>query len=529
MSAAEILVVGAGPTGLTLALQAHELGAHVRIIERRREAFRPSRALILHPRTLEVLRPLGVSEAVLARADIAPEGHLHLGSHVVRARLAELALPDTAFPHLSLVRQMDVETILAQALAERGIEVERGTQLLDVRDETGGARVTLRTGDRAEQTAYEYVAGCDGPDSTVRRCTDIRWYGRAYGQEVVLADVELDADLATGVAHVVAGRRGLLFVFALGESATWRLLATRPAGSDPLPYGQPGPPVARGELQTMLDDAGLDARITKLVWSGQYRLQHRLASKFRLGRLYLAGDAAHAYSPATGQGMNAGIQDAVNLGWKLAFAASATDRGALLDSYDRERRPAARQTLAMTHLAFWFEASTRPVPSLLRGVLAPLGAPAIPAIISQRWLVAEGIRWISQLRLAYPDSPISLEGTPRLHEGPRAGHRLPDGPVTVDGKRVRMHSLLARPGVHVLLQRDAARIEREDFGAHVMVHRLNSVPGKGVMAIRPDGYVGYRCGSADADQLRRWLARIGAVETAERTDLAASMPGRRMS
>ena len=139
----------------------------------------------------------------------------------------------------------------------------------------------------------------------------------------MLADVELDGTCAGGVAHVVAGRRGLLFVFALGERATWRLLATRPAAPGAAAVRAPGPPVPAAELQALLDDAGLDARITDLAWSARFRLQHRLAARFRRGRLFLAGDAAHAYSPATGQGMNTGIQDAVNLGWKLAFAACA--------------------------------------------------------------------------------------------------------------------------------------------------------------------------------------------------------------
>ena len=135
---AGILVAGAGPAGLALALQAHDHGAAVRIIERRHEAARPSRALILHPRTLEVLRPLGVTQALLAKADIAPTVYLHLGRRSVRVSLGDLALPDTAFPHLSLIRQMDVETVLIQALAARGVEVERGTELAGVHDGTDG-------------------------------------------------------------------------------------------------------------------------------------------------------------------------------------------------------------------------------------------------------------------------------------------------------------------------------------------------------------------------------------------------------
>ena len=510
MRAAEILVVGAGPTGLTLALQAHDHGARVRIVERRHEAFRPSRALILHPRTLETLRPLGVTDSLLARADIAPEAHLHLGSRVVHARLAELALPDTAFPHLSLVRQMDVETVLARALADRGIEVERGVELIEVSDGKAGAQAILRSGDGLERAEYDAVAGCDGPDSVVRRATGAGWSGGPYPQEIVLADLELDADLAPGVAHVVAGRHGLLFLFALGESATWRLLATRSVGREPLPFGRPGPPVPSTQLQALLDHAGLPARITDVVWSAPYRLQYRLVTRLRKGRLYLAGDAAHASSPATGQGMNTGIQDAINLGWKLAFANAARDPALLLDSYDLERWPVAYQTLAMTHLAFWGEASTDRLPSLLRGVVAPFAAPAISPLISLRRLVAEGIRWISQLRVAYPSSPLSVEGIPQLSAGPRAGRRLPDMIVTSGGRQVRLHALLAHPGVHVLLHRDADDVERLPLGPRVTVHRLASVPGTGMVAVRPDGYVGFRCQVADVDQLAVWLARIGA-------------------
>jgi len=165
---ADILVVGAGPAGLALALQAHDHGAAIRIVDRRPEAARPSRALILHPRTLEVLRPLGVTQALLARADVVPAADLQLGSRLIRVTLADLALLDTAFPHLSLVRQMDVERVLAEALADRGIEIERGTELTGLRGGSSGVRAILRSPATAEETWFDFVVGCDGPASTVR-------------------------------------------------------------------------------------------------------------------------------------------------------------------------------------------------------------------------------------------------------------------------------------------------------------------------------------------------------------------------
>ena len=261
---ASILVVGAGPAGLALAMQAHDHGARVRIIERRPAAFRPSRALILHARTLEVLRPLGVTETLLAKADTAPAVNLHLGSRVIRVSLADLALPDTAFPHLSLIRQMDVETVLGRALADRGVAVEWGTELVGLREHAAGVRAVLSSPSAVTEAQFGFLAGCDGPASTVRAVAGVGWPGRPYPVEVVLADVELDADLADDTAHVVAGRRGLLFAFPLGELATWRLLATQAAGEDPLPFGQPGPPVPVTELQALVEQAGLGAQITQL-------------------------------------------------------------------------------------------------------------------------------------------------------------------------------------------------------------------------------------------------------------------------
>jgi 2-polyprenyl-6-methoxyphenol hydroxylase-like FAD-dependent oxidoreductase len=504
------LVAGAGPAGLALALQAHDHGADVRVIDRRPDAFRPSRALILHSRTLEVLRPLGVTQALLAGADIAPTVDLHLGRRVARVRLAGLALPDTAFPHLSLIRQMDVETVLAQALADRGVEVERGTELAGVRDGPEGVRAVLRSGGSRTEAPFGFVVGCDGASSTVRSQAGIGWPGRPYPVDVVLADAELAGDLSGDSAHVVAGRHGLVFVFRLGERAAWRLLATRPAGADRVPFSEPGPPVPAAELQALLDDAHLGARITQLAWSARVRVQHRVARQFRRGGLFLAGDAAHAYSPATGQGMNAAIQDAANLAWKLAFAASRPGSAALLDSYDAERRPVAVQVLGMTHLVFWGEAATGPIPALLRSKLAPVAAPAIPVLARRRGLVAEGVRVLSQLRVSYRSSPLSVEGTPHPGAGPRAGDRLPDQAVMCGGRSIRLHELLARPGVHVLLDRDADLRGTPPLGPLVHFHRITSNPGHGLLTVRPDGHIGLRCRMAEAGQLTAWLNLIRA-------------------
>ncbi|GAA2017944.1 FAD-dependent oxidoreductase [Terrabacter terrae] len=505
--ATDLLVVGAGPTGLATALQAQAHGARVRVIERRPEAFRPSRAMIMQSRTLEVLRPLGVAEDLLARADRSPRAQLHLGDRTVAAELGDVALRDTAYPHLTLVRQADVEDVLANALAARGVGVERGVELVGASWDDEGARALVRRDGRAVEVDSRFLVGCDGPDSLVRRLAGIGWRGARYAQEVVLADVELDGELSPGVLHVVAGPRGLVFLFALGEGATWRLLGTRAAPHEERgAFGPPGGEVPVAEVQRLLDEAGLGVLVVEQVWSSRVPLQHRLATSFRSGPVFLAGDAAHASSPAGAQGMNTGILDAVNLGWKLAFAAS-DGRPALLDSYDLERRPAAAQVLALTHLIFFAEASTRRLPAFVRGTVLPIAAPAVPVLLRQRQLMAAVVALLSQRWVRYRTSPLSVVGT-ATSRGARPGDRLPDQAVTCQDRSQHLHELTAAPGIHVLLERGASEPDLGPAAPRVTVHRIESWPGRGLVAVRPDGHVGFRSGSPDADRLASWLRLV---------------------
>jgi len=165
----------------------------------------------------------------------------------------------------------------------------------------------------------------------------------------------------------------------------------------------------------------------------------------------------------------------------------------------------------MTILAFWAEAAPGPVPSALRARLAPLAAPLVAALAGRPRLLAAGIRLASQLGVGYRGSPLSVEGTPHRRGGPYAGDRLPDRLVRVDGRCVRLHELLAWPGVHILLDRDSAWPGDLALGQFVHVHRLTSVPGHGLVAVRPDSYVGFRSGTAEVRQLAAWLTRIGAA------------------
>jgi 2-polyprenyl-6-methoxyphenol hydroxylase-like FAD-dependent oxidoreductase len=572
----DVLVVGAGITGLALALQAHDHGARVRIVERRLDQSRAARTAVLYPRTLELLRPLGVTDALLARGITPPALRLHLTTRVVPVPIEQLDLPGLRFPLLLLIRQADAEEVLAAALAERGVHVERGTELVRLaRLRHGGARAVLRRGgsETDENLLCRFIAGCDGAGSLVRRSVG-GWLGGDYAEDAVLADLDLGAARAPAVpstldpqvVHVVIGRRGLVVLFEVGDRATWRLLATRRAGAVAAPAGRggPGPPVPRPELQRLLDSGGLAATVERVAWSASVPLQHRIASRFSRGPLFIAGDAAHVHSPAGAQGLNPGIHDAVNLGWKLAFAAAAGRRSAepaaeqamratrstrsgltrehdtrpgathsgsvlpgagvpgsaLLDSYAQERRPADLAVVRLTRVLHWAEAGSHPLAQLARSVLVPAAAPLLPWLTRRRRLRGAVARTLVQFRPRYPRSALSVDVRASLipvrgalaRRGLRPGSRVADTLVRCEGRRVRAHQLLATPGVHILLQADAREVPERLTGRFVHVHRLDDKPGTGMLVVRPDGYAAVRAPVLDERHLESWLRMVGLVD-----------------
>jgi 2-polyprenyl-6-methoxyphenol hydroxylase-like FAD-dependent oxidoreductase len=507
----ELLVVGAGPTGLTLALQAYDHGLPVRVVDRRTAEFRPSRALLLHARTLEVLRPLGVVDAILARSDTAPTAVLHTSNRAAAAiTLGDFALADTPYPHVTLARQADIEHVLAEALTARGVSVERGTELIALDATSEHPRATVRGPDGVKEDEYVWVAGCDGATSTVRTLAAIGWSGSAYRHDILLADVELAGSVRPNRLHVGLGRGGLCLVFPCGETASWRLLATRQADGSTTAPGQFGPAPPQAELARVLAEARIPARIIDVAWSSRIALQHRLANSYRRGGVFIAGDAAHVNSPAGGQGMNTGIQDAANLGWKLAFASHSSRPQELLDSYEQERRPLARLVRRLTDVVFLAESGTDSLTAWVRGSIAPHVGKLLPIVMGRRRLVAHGFRLVAQLGVGYRRSVLSVPHTSRWARGLRPGDRLPDATVTVDGRAARLHEVIASPGVHLLIGPESTTpsIEIRDM---VSVHHVDAPRWPGVVAVRPDGYVGLVAVSAEDIVVGDWLALVGAA------------------
>ncbi|NES27024.1 NAD(P)-binding protein [Micromonospora terminaliae] len=519
----EVLVVGAGPTGLTMAAQLARHGVRVRLVDRAIDRVRESRALGVQPRTLEVLAGFGVADRMVAAGNPAVRLIVHAGRRQRSVPLFDLGLPDTAYPYLLFLSQAETERLLGEYLARLGVGVERGVELVGL-DPTGRAAVaTLRDRDgRVERVPARYVVGCDGAHSAVRQFAGIGFEGAAYPQTFVLADLEVDG-VEPGGAHAFLAGRGLMFLFPLGRPAGWRMVAMRPA-NDATP---PTAPVHLAELQTLADAyAGGALRLHDPVWATNFRLHHRAATAYRAGPVFLAGDAAHIHSPAGAQGMNTGIQDAVNLGWKLAQALQGDADPALLDSYHAERAPVGRMVLRFSDRAFTVATTTNPLVRFARTRLAPT---LLPAVLAPRFVRATAFRTVAQLAIRYRRSPLSTDGRQAPPKGPRAGDRLPDAPLAVGGS---LHRLTAAPGWHLLLcgppdgwpaheiddltRRHRGRLTAHHLGGKVgapeaddrVLRRLGVDPGAhAAYLVRPDGHVGYRAGGTDLTGLRAYLRR----------------------
>ena len=483
----DVLVVGAGPVGLTLALQARVMGASVRIVDRLPRPRDWAPALAVHPRTLEILRGLGVADRLIARsvAEVALE--IHFPGSVVGGRLHHLTLPETEFPFILFAPQPEVEAVLRERLLELGVEIEWGTEVVDVDIEDGIAVSELTTGAGTEKLRARYVGGCDGAESAVRRSLGIPFPGRRYRQSIVVADVEATSELSPRTAHAFPRDGGLLFLFPL-PSGEWRLI---------------GP--SRGHMQSV---AGLVAthtrgslRVDDVRWVKEIVPQHRIATRYRRGPVFLAGDAAHVHSPAGAQGMNTGIQDAANPGWKLALGA----RGApdsLLASYETERRPVARQVLHLTGLASTLEVSEALPLRMARKYLAK---PVASVLLPRPRLTSIFARVVSGLDTRYRKGAIGESRSGHLKCRP--GGRLPD---VVLGDGSRLHDVIDAASFHLLVSHDLPLPTTADDWLRIhSVNRKTMPVGADQVLVRPDGHVAI-CGvAADRDDLddyvRAWI------------------------
>jgi 2-polyprenyl-6-methoxyphenol hydroxylase-like FAD-dependent oxidoreductase len=410
----EVLIVGAGPTGLVLALWLARLGVAVRIVDKTAEPGTTSRALAVQARTLEFYRQLGLADAIIPRGREVSAANLWVaGKRVAHAVFGDMGAGISPYPYAFIFPQDEHERLLIEWLRDAGVSIERETELLAFEERSDGIVARLRRIDgRVDTCDAAFVAGCDGARSRVRETLSVGFAGGTYDHLFYVADVEAHGPVMNGEIHVALDRTDFLAMFPLKSGNRARLVGTVRDEADA---------ARRQELLTW-DDVStrviewMRIDVERVNWFSTYHVHHRVADRFRGGRAFLLGDAAHIHSPVGGQGMNTGIGDAVNLAWKLAAALRGRAAGRILDTYEPERIAFARRLVATTDQAFTGVTSTSATARALRLRVVPA---VLPALLTARAFRRLAFRTVSQTAIHYRGSQLSEGRAGEVHGGDR--------------------------------------------------------------------------------------------------------------
>lgn len=510
----EVLVVGAGPTGLMLANQLIRRGVRVQVVDRHPGPSRQTRALGVQARTLEIYAQLGLAGPAVALGKPGTGANLWAqGRRMARVPLGDAGRGLTPYPYILVLGQDDNERIMGEKLRTLGGEVRWNTELVGLAPQADHVAATLKQPDgtiRSIRAAW--VAGCDGARSAVRQLSRIDFPGAPYEHVFFVADVEATGGMVADEVNVYLWQSGFHLLFPMRGANHWRIVGILP-------------PELRHRSDIEIDavmpslraEAGARLSIAACTWFSTYRIHHRAAARFRDGRCFLLGDAAHIHSPVGAQGMNTGLQDAYNLAWKLALVVRGHADTALLDTYESERKPVARRLLNTTDRAFKLVVSDNPLAGLLRTrILARIAAFALARPSIQAFV----FRTVSQIGIHYRDGPLS-EPQPNLPDGaPQAGDRFPWLRLRFDPNEPVEDSFqkIDDTHFHLIVIGQPAPVEQSlGPGDLLQVHSIpadsaNSaelararIPQPSYYLLRPDGHVGL-CGTAfDLPRVRRYL------------------------
>jgi 2-polyprenyl-6-methoxyphenol hydroxylase-like FAD-dependent oxidoreductase len=415
----DVLVVGAGPTGLMLANQLVRRGVRVLIIDRHSGPSMQTRALGVQARTLEIYAKLGIVDRALELGKPGTGANMWAqGRKTARVPLGEAGANVTPYPYILILGQDDNEKIMGDKLNELGVSVQWETELVGLAQDPDKVRATLKMPDGSSRTiTAAWVGGCDGAHSSVRELSGITFPGAPYEHVFYVADTETTGSMVPGELNVYLWRKGFHLLFPMRGQDHWRIVGiVREQLRDRRDLD------IEDVLPSLRSEAGADLSVKTCTWFSTYRIHHRCAARFRDRRCFLLGDAAHIHSPVGAQGMNTGLQDAYNLAWKLAMVVGGRADKSLLDSYEAERLPVAQRLLHTTDRAFRLVVSDNWLAGLWRTqILARLAAFAM----SFRRVQALAFRTVSQTGINYRKSPLS-EALGGLPDGaPAAGDRFP--------------------------------------------------------------------------------------------------------
>ncbi|MFY4775778.1 FAD-dependent monooxygenase [Metabacillus sp. RGM 3146] len=498
----QVLIVGAGPTGLVLALRLARHRVPFRIIEKHSGPGEASRALVVHARTLEFYQQMGFAEEIVNRGIKINAIHYRKGiDEKAEINFLDLGKGLSPFPFALSYPQDDHEKLLTEKLAAAGVEIEWNTELISYKDDGERIQAVIKKNGKEETSEFAYLCGCDGAHSTVRKGLDLKFPGGTYEQLFFVADVEADIGNASqNTLNVYLDSEVFYLYMPVRSSGMERIVGIIPAelsGRESIQFT---------DFQTLIEKR-TGIKVKHVNWFSTYKVHHRVSEHFSRGRVFIAGDAGHIHSPAGGQGMNTGIGDAVNLSWKLAAVLLGKADESILPSYEEERLAFAKTLISSTDKAFTNIIGNDPTSRLLRTVVIPHIAPFLLNHSSAARKAA--FNAVSQTRINYRDSEIS-EGTSNKIHG---GDRLPWTKTKHGDNFEPLQSMDWQ--IHVYGEAKES-LKECAADSNISLHEFPWAEGMGdtglkrnsLYLIRPDGYIALTEAGQDVGKLRQYLSKF---------------------
>lgn len=513
----EVLIVGAGPTGLMLAILLNRIGVPFRIIDQNPGPVKESRALGIQARSLELFHKLGLIDKFLERGMKVKGAILTFnGKERLRMNVSDMSRPDTLFPYIFLLSQSETEKILLEELTNKGVKVERNIKLVSFVDNKHHIDVVTEKNGKREHSRTHYLCGCDGSHSVVRKQLKLQFKGGSYPSEFVMADAKVDWNRPYDKVQVFLERGKVAVFFPLKNTDLSRVICVSQLEKDDEPDTE-----ATTVFKATLDEvekgfrsaSHVDLRLTRPEWVTRYHVHHRSVDRMRVGNVFLLGDSAHIHSPVGAQGMNTGLQDADNLAWKLRLAIKNPEiANSLLETYQLERHPVAEKLMKFTDRFFYGVIVQNKALLKLRDFIVP---PVTKLLMNFPQGKRMLFKFVSQLNIHYHKNyVVKIE----------VGERAPNGRIDEDQT---LHDLMNEYEFHVLAFKkmgfthpEVTKIyteaesynissvhffrmthEHDGYSLHLgkQVFDFYGVETEGIFLVRPDGYIGFKADNVSAE------------------------------
>ena len=505
----DVLIVGAGPTGLSLACQFVRYGVDFRIVEKREAVTDYSKAVGVHARTLEIYEQIGLANKAVEQGTIAGKGNLLIDGEVCgEFDFSNIGEGLSPYPFVLMLEQSKNERLLYEFLQNHQKDVCWNAELESFSQGENGVAAQIELEDGTNQKIEaKYLIGCDGPKSSVRHALGLEFSGSTFERIFYVADAQIDWDLSHDALNICFAENSFVVFFPLKGERRWRVV-----GVFPEEFNKDEGDILYEEIETRIkQESKLDLDITNVEWFSTYKVHTRHANKFSSGRCFLAGDAAHVHTPAGAQGMNTGIQDGYNVAWKIALVLQGKADEKLLETYNEERLENAKHLLKTTDRLFEFAAGTNPLLDFVRTNIFP---PVANYMLGFDWVKKYVFPLLSQIGINYRHSSLSLRAGDEDFEV-KAGDRMPY--FTIDEKSV--FDFLEKPKFHFLVFSNQEVNPNEfsgktdgfgewiDYQVFPLTPRISELFGAEnafSVLLRPDNHIGFVSDKISAEEIKNY-------------------------